>query len=293
MARDQLQLESQQNTTSSASDDIDLVEDLLDNELDDEFDELIKMISEEDIDDDSEIPQNFSLAEMLNSLKLKNVTTESQVKVNQILESISFHKLKPFVKRQFNKMKEFLNKLKIDELNPKAIPNKVLTAFCENVHTYTTSNEYRMQCLLLFENDNNFSHEHMHVCYNIVSEIRKYLMKEKVNLFQISNKDTVERKITNASRARIRYVGGYCVNKIRGKYLKETKRYMYSTSAEGQLLYEEAEKSLHILNCLREEESNVMASTKEPDSLIDIARRQNLQRGLTNISDDLFHFLLS
>ena len=61
---------------------------------------------------------------------------------------------------------------------------------------------------------------------------------------------------------------------------------------QGQQKYQYAKCAVEILNSLSEEEQTVMASTEEPESLIDISRRQNLNRGLTNISDCVFHFFI-
>ena len=266
--------------------DTDLTEET-DEHFDDDFNDVIESLTEADF----HIPEDFVIADVIESMKYKSVQSERQSTVNGILQTINHDKLNQFVKNQFSKVQGLIAKLNITE--PKAIPSSVLTSFAKDFHMYSVSSEYRIQCLLLFEGEATFSHEHMHVCFGVLNAVRNYLTREKVKMYEICKKSWFQlgkRTVTVASKARIRYVGGYCVQKVRYKSLKTAKSHMFSTSKEGQVLYEEAEKKLHILNSLREEETHLAASTSHPESLLDINRRQNLNRGLTNVSDEMFHF---
>lgn len=47
-----------------------------------------------------------------------------------------------------------------------------------------------------------------------------------------------------------------------------------------------------LYNCLREDEQFVIRNSAEPESLLDVTRKQYVNRGLTNISDEMFSFFI-
>ncbi|XP_053389253.1 lysine-specific demethylase 5A-like [Mercenaria mercenaria] len=87
------QTEQPSTTSTSVPDgndiEIDFVDEKNEEEFDEEFDSIIEAISQEEDYDEVKIPDNFSIDTVLQSLKYTNVFTESQMKVNHILDNIS------------------------------------------------------------------------------------------------------------------------------------------------------------------------------------------------------------
>jgi len=106
-------------------------------------------------------------------------------------------------------------------------------------------------------------------------------------MIPITSKKSTERKITNAAQARVRYVGGYCIAKLHYKYLQKKRSTMYQTDKAD--MFQEAVTSANILDSLRVQEQD----TSMPETMLDISRRQNQNRSLTNIPDSLYHFYCS
>ena len=79
-------------------------------------------------------------------------------------------------------MSELLSGSNIDPAKP--VTSKIQTEFYSNVHSYHIGTEFRMNCLKLFENV-QFTENHLHICFNISNEIRKYLLKEKAAFFRL------------------------------------------------------------------------------------------------------------
>lgn len=94
--------------------------------------------------------------------------------------------------------------------------------FYTSVHKHHTSAEFLLSCMQLFENE-SFMDEHKHICFFTSVEIRKFILKQSSENYTSQPKQLVQRTVTDASRTRIRYVGGYCIAKIRFKYIKKKK----------------------------------------------------------------------
>lgn len=60
-----------------------------------------------------------------------------------------------------------------------------------------------------------------HIAYNLTVSIRKFILSEIENSYKISSTTVsnkrVQRNVTEESYGKIRYVGGYCVAKVRQK----------------------------------------------------------------------------
>jgi len=62
----------------------------------------------------------------------------------------------------------------------------------------------------------------MVLSYQILEFVRLHVIQKKVDLLKLSSGHISRRFVTNASYARIKYVAGYCVFKLRKKYQKQT-----------------------------------------------------------------------
>ena len=117
-------------------------------------------------------------------------------------------------------------------------------------------------------------------------------MTSKADEISQTTRKLSNRTLTNASRARVRYVGGYCIAKIRHKHVQKKKSNRFLQGFEANSTYENSKIAVDILNTLKEEENYLLASTEDPQSLKHTYNKQNLDRSLTNISDGLFKFFL-
>ena len=90
----------------------------------------------------------------------------------------------------------------------------------------------------------------------------------------------------------MRYIGGYCLAKLRYKYSQEQFSHCYKTSPEAQKKYQQACIKTQVLDSMRVSEKVLESSTKHSETLLETSQRQNISRGLTNISDELFSFFL-
>ena len=79
--------------------------------------------------------------------------------------------------------------------------------------------------MMRFENE-TFKAEHKHIYFNVLVELRKFILCKRAEVYSSTSMKLTERSVTNASRTRIRYIGGYCTAKVRSKFMnkKETLR---------------------------------------------------------------------
>ncbi|WAR26397.1 PIF1-like protein, partial [Mya arenaria] len=249
-----------------------------DEDFDLEFDDVIRMIDSTP-SDLPDLPNDLNVEDMLSSLQCKNVQTTKQLNTNNILKIINQTKYIQFCKQEYTKLSKMVEDLKIDPSKP--VQSKQQTEFYSKVHEYHTSSEFRMNCLNFFENV-IFTEEHLHICFNISVQIRKYILGKKAELFPVSARKITDRKVTNSSDARVRYNGGYCVAKVRHKYMEKKTSYMYKTDESSQVQYHEAVLAVNV------EEYYIQQTTSNTQSLLDVSRRQVQNRSLTNISDQVF-----
>ena len=67
---------------------------------------------------------------------------------------------------------------------------------------------------------------------------------------------------------------------------------MYGNSKHTQDIYYTAKCKVKILNLIKEDENFLKENSSEPESLVDIERRQNIRHGLTNVADSSFKFFV-
>ena len=84
----------------------------------------------------------------------------------------------------------------------------------------------------------------------------------------------LKRTITDPSKARIRYVAGYCVAKVKNHYFKQKTTNAYKD--DGFNSYQSAKHSLSVIRQLTEDENDLKQNSKHQDSLTDISRRQHM-----------------
>ena len=260
--------------------------------LDDDFDKILSLIVVNEEEAMSfEIPASYNMDKMLDGLRMKKELTERQRNINKIIAGMDREKVSFFIKKLFFKFGKLLSNVKTKP-NDSSIPEKEIVQFYGLVHQFSTSDEYKMYCLILFEGtDDNVSDCHMSICYDILESVRIFCIKEKVNLLTITGANIPQRQETNAAKARIRYVAGYCLSSLRKKLVNMRSGNIYSKTSEGQASYDYAKCALKLITALREDEHFLKINTSDPDSLADIESRQYSSGRLINVSDFFFKIM--
>lgn len=262
-------------------------------DLEDDFNQILSSIGTSEEESMSfEIPENYNVDVMINGLKVKKEVTEIHKTINSIITRIDRQKLTIFIKLLFFKLGKLVSKLNSGSTVSSGVREKDIVQFYTLVHQFSTSDEYRMHCLILFDNEDCVSDCHMTICYDILESIRIFYIKEKVDLLKILGGSIPKRHETNASKARVRYVAGYCLATLKKRYTTMKRSNLYSKTSEGQGSYEYAKCALKFIVALKEDEHYLKTNTSDLDSLADIERRQYSSRGLINVSDTFFHFML-
>ncbi|KAH3712409.1 hypothetical protein DPMN_072109 [Dreissena polymorpha] len=195
-----------------------------------------------------------------------------------------------FCEKEFFALNAIMDYMNITE--PVQVKPETLTKFIEKCHQHQISAQYKLNCMLCFPNTNILS-GHWYITYKLTVAIRQFILSRKEKLFPSAEKEISKRQVTNASKARIRYVGGYCIHKIKEEQVSIVKTHMYSKSVEAQEKYEKASNVLTIVQGMREKEEHLKKkNTSDPDSLMDTIRKQCTNKGLTHISDELYQFFV-
>ena len=97
-------------------------------------------------------------------------------------------------------------------------------------------------------------------------------------------------QLNPSALAKIRYVGGYVVAKIKYNISKRLKDVLFAKGKEK--IVQHLKYKMHCVNSLTISHEEISNTTSDPDTLIEIARKQNAREGLTNITDKAFDFFL-
>ena len=92
--------------------------------------------------------------------------------------------------------------------DPVPVKAEQLTAFYAKSHQHQKDIEYQVNCMLAFEGE-TLSDAHWHVCYKLYVAIRKYFLASKANIYPVCDREILNRQLTDSSKSRVRYVGGY------------------------------------------------------------------------------------
>ena len=103
---------------------------------------------------------------------------------------------------------------------------------------------------------------------------------------QIQSRTAYEH-LSSTARGKVRYVGGYAVASLRSKYAKA---YLYKTDQHSISTYLDSKKFLEVLDHFQINEQTLNEITSDPERFHETTRKQNIKRGLTNISDAAYEW---
>lgn len=264
-----------------------------DESFDEEFDRFVSVIDFMEKAAQEEIPTCFNIHEVMQDLIYKDPVLPQQIECNKLVhEMINGDQVQitDFCKKIFHSHRDVIECMKIKE--PVPVKAEDITEFYRKATAVETSDSHKLACTTLFQKYKKFDKAHSHICYKITMAIRKYLLKEKADIYptEVKSHELCKRTTMEASKGRIRYVGGYCIHQIRKKYLTMQQSRMYSLNILRQTEFDEASDKISILNSLREEEYFLKKSSCKPETLLDTSEKQNLSKGLVHIPDELFDF---
>lgn len=126
------------------------------------------------------------------------------------------------------------------------------------------------------------------LCTSILTCIHYYEIQRKSK--SISAEYVQERSVPSRrceeGRGNIRYVGGYCVAKLKIRYQNQAKMSLFDPSKK----LENCRQKKCYLNHLTESYSDLSLSAKYPESLITTFSKQNIRQSIRNINDSVFLF---
>ncbi|XP_069109558.1 uncharacterized protein [Argopecten irradians] len=264
--------------------------------FDEDFDNVIRKIS---TDKTCVIPQGFDCKTELRSLITENVITPIQAETNSVIDQLlseeQCHKTEEFVSKQFSALGDLIQLLEISDKDPEPVKGPKLAEFYTKCHEHCTSEQMKLDAMILFcELSSNVSTKVSgHICYNLHVAARKFLLQQKERLYEVCGSVGSTRFLTESSLGKVRYVSGFCVAKLRYKYVKTQYANCYRTSPESQQAYQESKAIIRLLDSMRMSERGLQETSACPETLLETARKQHLSRGLTNVSDTVFSFFMA
>lgn len=187
--------------------------------------------------------------------------------------------------------------LKILKLYESVIPEselaqqKHLTQFVSSINTFLKSEEYVDCCkkLLSFYTATNSSAEQA-LLTSIAFKIQNLILKYKSSL--VETPQITERskptETCEVGKGIVRYIGGYCVAKLKYEYKKQVQNCLHSFSKEELLA--ECRTKVHLLSQLTSTYNELLQSSEYKETLQITSRKQNLREGLINITDEAYLF---
>ena len=271
--------------------------DHFDPEGDDEILKLITDVSETNpqLGDILDLPVDLDLAHIMESWMYKNPQTLNQEHLNEDLQYLltNYDTTIDFSKALWSLMIKECQKCLPEESTGKTVENKHLLNFHKSVTELITTETYRILVAKMFERI-DISSRHFRAAYSIVEELRKRVIQERTKEIIQKTKGTTPKnkqyKSSTAGRAKIRYIGGWCIGSLKNNKKKMVKRNLYKRSYQEKVNL--LDKEIKCLEELVVTDEEIMDKTTEITSLMEVQRKQNLRHGLTNITDGCFHFFL-
>jgi len=264
---------------------------LTEDDLEDDFNSVIASLNVGESTDHQQLPDGFEIDQILNKCITEVTVTAVQEQANVLARSLlsdDQHYCKSFCITQFEEISKIMCVLEATPGTP--IRADKVTEVETEILRYKRSDTYRLSCLLMFAKHHGFSGAHSFICTTLTDGVSKFLLHGKTKPYREKERTIHARVITDASRARIRYVAGYCVSKLLKRYTTSYRSNMFSATAYGQQNYYDAKEKMSILNSTKEEEQYLKMYSSDKQSLADTERKQNLSRGLLNVSDEMFEF---
>ena len=163
-----------------------------------------------------------------------------------------------------------------------------------NIHMFSGSVEYITKVKALFGPD--LPDDGYRVCSRIVLYLLKLLAEKDASkiIHQQEASHTArleEETMTAPIEAKVRYLAGACVAKIRWRLQEHLKAKLTSSQPTMQRKY--IRDQLTLLSQLQKSEAEIVTTTEHPQSLEEITHKQGRSHGLTHVGDTTYDFFCS
>lgn len=184
---------------------------------------------------------------------------------------------------------------KLNSVLPAAGKNKdAWSDACRKFHQFLLSDEYKKQLCLLFETVsvtpacNGFATQ---LAFNM-NDVMVARRADEIRQCQATQGNCAQAlsDMSDAGKAKVRYVAGACLATVSRRLRSKALANITNTIQSHRRRH--AYRQQRLLACLRISESDLMATTSEPQSLEEINSKQSASKGLFHIPDPVFHFFL-
>lgn len=240
------------------------------------------------------LPDDYNFIEEVKSLSFEEPQREHQKIHYSCIDNLFENKisLKEFLTSLYSWIGNMYEKAFIGDTSVQKVREQ--TTFFVEFQKCVSSTTYKNECFILFSGLNIFDHNVIFpLCYQILSALRElYIQKRAENLpndefcerFRKRSLD-VNSNLTDSALGKIRYVAGYVVAKLRYHNMLKVQRSAFKTSKELLMNYEHGKRCMTVLDSFKASEFSLLDSQCQ-GSLKETKRKQNISRGLTNVSDD-------
>lgn len=239
------------------------------------------------------IPDGVNMDCIMDGIQYTEPITDEQRNVNTFLSDLRSRnaELKHFCSNIYDKLQSYFK-----DTIPKdgKIENKHTTAFFKKVTLFSGHNSYQNEVKKLFHCAIP-SKAHYRVCFGILQKLRSIVVQKASEPVYITARETAKVKVkkvqqSKGSRAKTRYIGGWCVATIRRRKKSFITSNLYKKSVKLQV--NKTDREIRFLDQLAGDESYLAKSSKDQESLSEIQRKQTALSNLTCITDDGFQFFL-
>ncbi|XP_062598723.1 uncharacterized protein LOC134260151 [Saccostrea cucullata] len=261
-----------------------------------DWDEEWEGLEERDLEGqvcENPLPDDVNIDCILDGIRYTEPFTNEQRNVNTCLSDLQNRnmELKLFCNNIHDKLQSFFK-----DTIPKdvKIENKHTTAFFKKVTLFSCHNSYQNQVRKLFHSATP-SKAQYRVCFAILQKLRSIIVQKASEPVYITAREAAKVQVkkvqSKGSRAKTRYIGGWCVATIRRRKKSFVSSNLYKKSVKLQV--NERDKEIRFLDQLAGDESYITKISKDQDSLAEIQRKQTTLSNLTCIKDEGFHFFLN
>lgn len=229
----------------------------------------------------------ISLQTTINSVTFENPHTNLQQEINGIAKNIDVQKMKQFTNillKSFDEMAENVQDLK-KQCN--------ITLFYSRCNRFLQS-KFQNYYKPLF-GDVPMTPAHKHISFRLISKIRHHYVSKKFHHVEEASSyvpNCPQRNFSGSDeqRAKLRYVIAYGVAKVLHRTSRHIQSVKKSTIAKTRQQLETLLEQRNILRDLKIPQGIILETTEDLQSLEEIQMKQNINNGLTHVTDVFFTF---
>ena len=268
----------------------------LNNLSQDDGDEEAMLNLVESLDEDYEenftyvFPESINIMEILDELCNQSCKTVQQREENKIIQYMKncelLERLVHYLWDAFYSLKDRFLK------EGTSVENKTLSKFYRQVNVIMTGNKLK-HFGSVFGGD---PVAQKNVVFKLASKIRKLVLESAVDPIKkkVSKETEKQKGLTfpesAGGRGKIRYIGGWCISQVRKRKIQQITKCLYKQNKKKAV--ESLKTEINALHEIQKSESFLLEHSSDKESLYETERKQNMRKGLTNISDDAHKFFI-